>query len=124
MSGLLPDSHRLLTEAILATSDMALRIVAQAVSSASLVDVYTADSDIMLRSLSVCNRAGTAASFRLSVASNGEADANKQYLFYDLPIVPNDSFTSSLEIGLIRGDVVRFYGSNTNMSLTLFGDTQ
>lgn len=103
---------------------MALRIVAQAVSAASLTDVYTATSDVMLRSLSVCNRAGTAASFRISVASGGEADSNKQYLFYDLPIVPNDSFTSSLEIGLIAGDVVRFYGSNTNMSLTLFGESQ
>ncbi len=124
MSGLpLGLPHRLI-EAILAISDMALRIVAQATSSASLVDIYTADQDIMLRSLSVCNRAGTAASFRLSVANSGEADANKQYLFYDLPIVPNDSFTSSLEIGLIAGDVVRFYGSNTNMSITLFGESQ
>ena len=106
---------------------MPLRAVAQrALALTTLEEVFSAatvDSGfITLRSLVICNRSGTAATFRLSLAVGGEADATKQYLFYDTPIVPNDSFTSALEIGMRPGDLIRAYASTANLSITLFGE--
>lgn len=104
-----------------------LRCIAQvALSATTLTAVYTASTFgqngfLLLRSIVVCNRGGTSATFRLSLARGGEADATKQYLFYDTPIVPNDSFTSALEIGLEPGDVIRAYASNANLTVNLFG---
>jgi len=56
----------------------------------------------------------------MSIAVAGAVDATSQYLFYDMPIVPNDSFTSALEIGVSLGDVVRFYASTGDLTVTLF----
>lgn len=104
-----------------------LRNVAQvALAATTLTDVLVGANfgmaGIHLKSLVVCNRSGASATFRLSIALNGEADANKQYIFYDLPLVPNDSFTSALDIGLSPADTVRAYASTANLSVNLFGE--
>ena len=100
---------------------MALSIASQtAVSATRLTDIFTSTGDTEFRSLVVCNRSGTSATFRMSIAVAAAADATSQYLFYDMPIVPNDSFTSALEIGVSLGDVVRFYASTANLTVTLF----
>jgi len=100
---------------------MALSIASQtAVSATTLTDIFTSTGDTEFRSLVVCNRSGTSATFRMSIAVEGAGDATSQYLFYDMPIVPNDSFTSALEIGVSLGDVVRFYASTANLTVTLF----
>ena len=85
-----------------------------------MTDIFTSTGDTEFRSLVVCNRSGTSATFRMSIAVAAAADATSQYLFYDMPIVPNDSFTSALEIGVSLGDVVRFYASTANLTVTLF----
>ena len=100
---------------------MALSIASQtAVGALTLTDIFTSTGDTEFRSLVVCNRSGTSATFRMSIAVAGAVDATSQYLFYDMPIVPNDSFTSALEIGVSLGDVVRFYASTANLTVTLF----
>ena len=100
---------------------MALSIASQtAVPATTLTDIFTSTGDTEFRSLVVCNRSGTSATFRMSIALAAAADATSQYLFYDMPIVPNDSFTSALEIGVNLGDVVRFYASTANLTVTLF----
>ena len=100
---------------------MALSIASQtAVGAGSLTDIFTSTGDTEFRSLVVCNRSGTSATFRMSIAVAAAVDATSQYLFYDMPIVPNDSFTSALEIGVNLGDVVRFYASTANLTVTLF----
>ena len=90
-------------------------------NAAELVDIYQSDTYRMLTGFVVCNRTNATISFRLSLASQGEADSLKQYLFYDTPILPNDTFISGLEIGLATGDVVRAYASVAGVSITLMG---
>lgn len=79
-------------------------------------------ANIHLKSLVVCNRAASSATFRLLLALANADTADKQYLFYDLPIVPNDSFTSALDIGISPGDVLKAYASNANLSISVFGE--
>lgn len=70
--------------------------------------------------LVVCNR-GAEGSFRVSVAVANEADANKQYLYYDVVIPTADTLTATVGLTLAETDVVRVYASSANMSFSLFG---
>jgi hypothetical protein len=57
-------------------------------SAASLTDAYTVPgaTQTIISTITVCNRSATPTSFRISVAVNGAADNNIQYLAFDNPI--------------------------------------
>lgn len=69
----------------------------------------------------VCNRAATAATFRVSVSVGGGATASKDYIYYDVTIAGNDTFAFTFGATLATTDVVRVYGSTANLSFNLFG---
>lgn len=71
--------------------------------------------------LSVTNRSASGATFRLSVSVAGGATANKDYLYYDIAISGNDTFTATLGLTLGSGDIVRCYASTANLSFGAFG---
>jgi hypothetical protein len=102
---------------------MALRCISQVATAATtetdLVDGSNVEP-LQLKSLIVCNRAASAATFRMRLAKANEAVATKQYIYYDLPIVPSDSFTLALDIGIEPGDKLVVYASNANLSFNLF----
>lgn len=104
---------------------MALRCIAQAalaaITETTLVDGSQVQP-IHLRSLTFCERGGAAVTFRLRLALGAAAVDNKQYLYYNLPIVPNDSFTLSLDIGMLPGDQLIAYASTANLSINLFAE--
>lgn len=89
-------------------------------SATTLTTLYTATSTVSVSSLIVCNQ-GIAGSFRISIQVAAEADNPKQYLYYDVPIMPNDSFIATVGITLGDTDVVKVYASHANMSFNLFG---
>lgn len=95
-------------------------------TSTSLTDIYTAPpGGRVLRCIVVANRSASLVRFRMSVADSGEADALKQYIYYDTPVLANDSFTATLDIGLRSDDVVRCKAGTANaLSVTLFGGSQ
>jgi hypothetical protein len=69
----------------------------------------------------VCNRSSVLATFRISIAVGGGATANKDYIYYDLPIGANDTFIATIGVTLATTDKVRVYASNTNLSFSLYG---
>lgn len=87
---------------------------------ATLTDIYTAPAQVVISTVTVCNR-GPEATFRFSVAVAGEADDPKQYLYYDLPLPANDLFAFTFGISLGVGDVVRGYASMSTVTINLFG---
>lgn len=92
-------------------------------SATTLTDAYTvpASTQATVSSITVCNRSSTATSFRVSVAIAGAADANAQYLYYDVPIGGNDTFIATIGITLGAADVVRVYATLATLSFNLFG---
>ena len=72
-------------------------------------------------SIIIANRGTSVATFRVSIAVNGAATSNKDYIYYDLPIGANDTFIATIGITLGDTDVVRVYASNTNLSFSLYG---
>lgn len=71
--------------------------------------------------LSVCNRATTAATFRVRIKINNAADADAQYVCFDAPIAAKDTLLLTFGATLGAGDVVRVYSSNADTAFQLFG---
>ena len=86
-------------------------------------DLYTvpAATETIVSSLIVANRAATAATFRVSVAVNGSATANKDYLVYDATIAANSTTALTLGITADATDKIRVYASTANLSFSAFG---
>lgn len=91
---------------------------------AALTDAYTvpASSKTVVSTLKVCNQSSAPTSFRVSVAVAGAADSSKQYLYYDVPLSANDTFSATEGWTLGAGDVVRVRSANGQCSFNLFGD--
>lgn len=102
----------------------ALKVLGQIVPSATtLTAVYTvpAVTQATVSSISVCNQNATSVTFRISVAVNGAADDPKQYMYYDLPLLENDTFIATVGLSLAAGDVIRVRSSTANVSFNVFG---
>ena len=92
-------------------------------SATTLTDIYTVPSatSAAVSSGVICNRNGSADSFRVSVAPAGASDSNEQYIYYDVPISGKDTFIFTVGITLATTDVVRVYSTNGYCSFNLFG---
>lgn len=92
-------------------------------SATTLTDLYTvpASTKTTGTSIVIANRSSSSTSFRISVAVAGAADDAKQYLYYDVAIPGNDSFTATIGITLAATDVVRVYATLATLSFNLFG---
>lgn len=85
--------------------------------------LYTvpASTQAVCSTLSVCNRATTAATFRVRIKINNAADADAQYVCFDAPIAAKDTLLLTFGATLGAGDVVRVYSSNADTAFQLFG---
>src|SRR5688572_14022437 len=103
----------------------ALKILGQIdLTSTSETDYYTVSSSTtaVVSTIIVANRSSTATTFRLSVAENGAAAANKQYLAYDVSISGNETIAFTLGISLGDTDVLRAKAAAANqLSVQAFG---
>ena len=101
-----------------------LKVLAQVDPVAiTLTNAYTvpAGTSTVVSSIMVCNRSAVATSFRISIAVAGAADNNIQYLYYDLAITGNNSFSAILGITLAATDVIRVYATLATLSFNIFG---
>ena len=104
---------------------MARKILGQAApSGGSEVALYTvpAAREATVSSITVCNRAATETTFRISFSVAGAGTANKDYLYYDLALGGGDTFIATIGGTLAATDVIRVYADNANLSFTAFGD--
>jgi hypothetical protein len=92
-------------------------------SATTETDLYTvpAATSSVASSVIVCNRSAVLSTFRISIAVGGGATANKDYIYYDLPIGANDTFIATIGVTLAATDKVKVYASNTNLSFSLYG---
>lgn len=89
----------------------------------ALTTLYTvpASTSAVVSSLTICNKSGTPASFKLSVRVAGAADNPKQYIYDTRPIGGNDTFIATIGPTLGAGDIVSVYASSANLAFNLFG---
>jgi len=104
---------------------MSVKVLGQSNPGAGVAtDLYTVPSakSTVCSSIVVCNRSSTATSFRIAVRPAGAAILNQHYIYYDTPILGNDTFVATIGITLATTDVVTVYTSAATLSFNLFGD--
>jgi len=100
------------------------KVLAQSAPSATTnTDVYTVGSgkQAVISTITVCNRAATAASYRIAIRVAGSALSNEEYIVYDVSIPGADTIALTLGVTLGAADVVTVYASTANLSFNLFG---
>jgi hypothetical protein len=94
-----------------------------ALPATSLTAVYTvpASTEAVISSIVVCNRDSSSHKYRLSIAVAGASDDPKQYIAYDVNLLPEsvDDFTIGATLG--AADVVRAYADAAQVSVSVFG---
>lgn len=95
-------------------------------AAATSTDVYTVGTGKIAKvyTINLCNISAAAITFRLSVAVAGAALDASQYLAYGTSIPANDSIKLDFPGGLCLGaaDVIRAYASDTNLTVSIFGE--
>jgi hypothetical protein len=89
----------------------------------SLYTIYTvgAATSAVVSSIVVCNTNSTSVTFRISIAIAGAIDATSQYIYYDLPLLGNDTFVATVGLSLATTDQIRVQASATNVAFTISG---
>lgn len=88
----------------------------------TLTDIYTVPTGKRaMVSFTICNRDGANKSFRVAISPLGITIANSHYIYYDRAMSTNETIDSEKEYHLMGGDIVRFYGSTTDVSFTING---
>lgn len=101
-----------------------IKVLGQSAPAATTeIDLYTvpAATEAVISSIVATNRAVAAGQIRISIRVGGGVTANKDYLYYDLPVSGKDTFVATIGITLAATDVVRVYASSANFSFNLFG---
>ena len=92
-------------------------------SATTATTLYTVPSatQTVVSTITVCNQAATAATYRIAVRVGGAALAASQYVAYDVSLPANASDTLTLGITLGATDIVTVYASTASMSFAAFG---
>lgn len=94
---------------------------APSATTATTLDTVPSATQAVVSTISVCNRAATAATYRIAIRPGGATLANEHYIAYDAPIAANDSTFITVGITLGAADVITVYASTANLSFNAFG---
>jgi hypothetical protein len=92
-------------------------------SATTATTLYTVPSatEAIVSTITVCNQAATAATYRIAVRPDGAALAAQHYVAYDISLPANTTDTLTLGITLNAADVITVYASTATMSFNAFG---
>jgi len=92
-------------------------------SATTATTLYTcgAASGAVVSTITICNQASSAGSYRVAVRPAGATLATQHYVAYDVAIAANDTTALTLGITLANTDVVTIYASSASMSFSAFG---
>jgi hypothetical protein len=92
-------------------------------SATTATSLYTvpAATQAIVSTLTICNQAATAATYRIAVRVAGAALAASQYIAYDVSLPGNASDTLTLGVTLGATDVITVYASSATMSFNAYG---
>ncbi len=103
---------------------MATKVLGQANPGAtSATTLYTVPADLstVCSTLTVCNQAGTAGTYRVAVRPAGATLDPKHYIVYDTGLAANSTDLLTIGITLATTDVVTVYASSASFSFNLYG---
>lgn len=105
----------------MATTYKVLGQVNPSATTATTLYTVPASTQTVVSTISVCNQAGTAATFRIAVRPAGAALAAEHYIVYGATVPASDSTFFTLGIALAATDVITVYASSANLSFNAYG---
>jgi len=96
------------------------QVAPSATTATTLYTVPSATSTVV-STIAVCNRAATAATYRIAIRVAGSALSNEEYIAYDASITANNSTFITIGVTLAATDVITVYASTADLSFNAFG---
>lgn len=92
-------------------------------SATTATTLYTVPSSTstVVSTITVCNQASSAATYRIAVRPAGATLAAQHYIVYGATVAASDTTTLTLGLTLATTDVVTVYASSANLSFNAFG---
>lgn len=92
-------------------------------SATTATTAYTVPSatQTIVSTISVCNQASSAATYRIAVRPAGATLAAQHYIVYGATVPASDSIMLTVGLTLNATDVVTVYASSANLSFNLYG---
>ena len=100
------------------------KVLGQSIPSATTATtLYTVPSatSTVVSTITVCNQASSAATFRIAVRPAGATLAAQHYIVYGATVPASDTTTLTLGLTLATTDVVTVYASSANLSFNAYG---
>jgi hypothetical protein len=100
------------------------KVLGQSAPSATTdTTLYTVPSatQSVISTITVCNRAATIATYRISVRPDGASLANQHYVAYDVELLPYSTAALTLGITVDASDIIEVYGSTADLTFNAFG---
>jgi hypothetical protein len=95
--------------------------VAPSATTDTTLEIVPSATQAVVSTISVCNRAATAATYRIAVRPAGATLANEHYIAYDAAITANNSTFITIGVTLAATDVITVYASTADLSFSAFG---
>ena len=92
-----------------------------AATTASTLYTVPATTSAIISTVTICNQAATATSFRIAVRPAGATLAALHYINYDTALPANDTITATLGITLATTDIITVYAGTSTVSFSAFG---
>lgn len=92
-------------------------------SATTATTLYTVPSatEAVISTITVCNQASTAATYRIAVRPDGASLAAQHYVAFDVSLPGNATDTLTLGITVNASDVITVYASSATMSFNAYG---
>jgi glucose-6-phosphate dehydrogenase assembly protein OpcA len=92
-------------------------------SATTATTLYTVPSSTstVVSTITICNQASSAATYRIAVRPAGATLEAKHYIVYGATVAASDTTTLTLGLTLATTDVVTVYASSANVSFNAFG---
>jgi hypothetical protein len=105
----------------MATTYKVLGQVNPAATTATTLYTVPAATQAVVSTISICNQAGSSATYRIAVRVAGSALSAEEYIVYGATVAASDSILLTLGITLGATDVVTVYASSATVSFNAFG---
>ena len=95
--------------------------IAPAATTATAIYTVPSATEAVVSSIVVCERGGSAATFRLAVRPNGATLADEHYLVYDADLAANDTIILTIGVTMDATDVLEGYASSGDLTFHAYG---
>lgn len=92
-----------------------------AATTATTLYTVPAATNTIVSTISVCNQAATAGTYRIAIRPAGATLAAQHYIAFDSTVTANNTTMITIGVSLAATDVITVYASSANMSFSAFG---